>query len=377
MKDTIKEIVIINQDSGYLMIDIANAFVDKGFSVSLITGRLVQRNIPLHSSIKISKIIKYNRNSTFKRLLTWSLASLKILWLVWFKYPNHKLFLVSNPPFWFLTPLLTKNKYLILIYDVFPDALIEFGLFSKKSKIIKLWQDVNKKVFKNAEKIFTITNGMKDALQKYAKDKNIDVVPIWTDNSFLKPLNKNDNTFVQEHNLDNNFIILYSGSLGYASQIDFLIEIANKIQNDKVKFVIIGEGVLKKKVEDKISDYGLNNCLLLPWQEVSVLPYSLASADLSVVSLGKDASKLAIPSKIFNYLSVGSPILSFSDSNSDLARLINQYEIGENFEHDQVDEIVNFINSIVKNKLKWNKMSKNSLNTSKLFTPKNAYKFIS
>jgi len=35
MKD---DIVIINQDSGYLMIDISNAFVEKGVHVTLVTG---------------------------------------------------------------------------------------------------------------------------------------------------------------------------------------------------------------------------------------------------------------------------------------------------------------------------------------------------
>lgn len=38
-----KSIVIINQDSGYLMIDIANAYVNEGFWVTLVTGRLVKR----------------------------------------------------------------------------------------------------------------------------------------------------------------------------------------------------------------------------------------------------------------------------------------------------------------------------------------------
>ena len=41
-----KAITIINQDSGYLMIDIANAYAEAGYEVSLIAGRLVERNTP-------------------------------------------------------------------------------------------------------------------------------------------------------------------------------------------------------------------------------------------------------------------------------------------------------------------------------------------
>ena len=36
------EIVIINQDSGYLMIDLANAYNRAGYKVTLVAGRLVQ-----------------------------------------------------------------------------------------------------------------------------------------------------------------------------------------------------------------------------------------------------------------------------------------------------------------------------------------------
>ena len=66
-----KDIVIINQDSGYLMIDLANAYSLAGYNVSLVAGRLVQRDKALAKDICLKKIIKFNRTSTIKRLLTW------------------------------------------------------------------------------------------------------------------------------------------------------------------------------------------------------------------------------------------------------------------------------------------------------------------
>ena len=61
---------------------------------------------------------------------------MKILFLIKFKYPKAHLFLVSNPPFTAWIPLFCKNSYDILIYDVYPDALVEFGYFKQNSWII-------------------------------------------------------------------------------------------------------------------------------------------------------------------------------------------------------------------------------------------------
>lgn len=371
-----KEIVIINQDSGYLMIDIANAFVEKGYRVSLITGRLVKRNIPLNESVKISKILKYNRKNTLMRLFSGSFASVQIVFLLWTKYRKKNLLIVSNPPVAPLIPLVTSNKFSLLIYDIFPDALINFKVFKKNSFLIQKWETLNKKIYNKAEKVFTITEGMKNVLTKYVDDKNIKVVPIWTDNNFLKPINKHLNPFVKKNGLEGKFTVLYSGSLGAASNTSVLVDIAEQVKDSNIQFVIIGEGTLKNKLFDKVKERSIQNCKFLPWQEVSDLPFSMASADLSVVSIGNNASKLAIPSKLFNYLSVGSPILCLSDRNSDVAKLVNRHVVGVNFEPKQISEIVSFINSISNDKLKLEQMRKNALTTSGLFTSENAYSFI-
>ena len=94
-----KKILIINQDSGYLMIDIANAYLKKGYIVDLIEGRLVQRNIKLDENVKWSKIISYNRSGNFKRIYTWLVATIQIVFKIWFYCRDYELFIVSNPPF--------------------------------------------------------------------------------------------------------------------------------------------------------------------------------------------------------------------------------------------------------------------------------------
>ncbi len=366
-----KKITIINQDSGYLMIDIANDYIRKGYDTTLIAGRIVQRDIPLNKDVHVKKIVQYNRSSNFKRLITWFVATIQIWTIVFFKSRKSHLLIVSNPPLAPLLPLLLPNKYSLLIFDLFPDALSEYGFVKDKSTIIKLWGRANKKVYAGANKNYTLTKGMRKAMGNYTSTEKIDIVPLWTNNSFLKPMSKDNNSFIKEHGLEGKFVVLYSGNFGYAHQVDLIIDLAAKIYDPNIVFVLVGGGHTEAKLKSRIDKEGICNCLILPWQTVDMLPYSLSSADLSIVSLSENATNLAIPSKVFNYMSVGSPILGITGAGSDLESLILDYELGKSFTAGQSDQIVNFIKELAGNSALSDFYSANSLKATNKHTSKN------
>jgi glycosyltransferase involved in cell wall biosynthesis len=200
-------------------------------------------------------------------------------------------------------------------------------------------------------------------------------VPIWTDNTFLKPIPKHENEFILKNNLQNKFVVMYSGNLGFSHDVEIIPEIAKIIAIPEIEFLIIGDGDKKSLIEKKIKDYQLTNCKLLPWQETQMLPFSLAAADLSIVTLGKEASLLSVPSKTFNIMSVGTPLLCIASQKSELAQLVNTNKVGKIFDANQKNEIKNFILELFNNKNNLQEYKNNSLLTSKLFGPENANKF--
>lgn len=371
-----KNITIINQDSGYLMIDIANAFVEAGYHVSLISGRLVQRNIPLNEKIIFEKIVRYNRTSIPSRVFTWMLGIFQILFKIWFKYDKSELFIVSNPPLAPLIPLVCKNKFSLLIFDVYVEKPSELPVLKNLPFLFKLWVKAHQKVFSKAERIFTLTEGMKENISKYTGNKLVEIVPIWTDNEFLKPIPAENNPFVKQHNLENKFIVLYSGNIGASSGVEILVDVAAEIKSDLIQFVIIGEGLRKSNIVEKVNQLKLTNCLILTWQEADVLPFSLASANLAVIGLVGESSKRSIPSKLYNFFSVGAPILSITDLESDLARLIQKQNVGACFPPNAIQNIAEFIIRIAVNPDQCLVYSRNSLITSKEYTIKNVQTFL-
>ena len=101
-----KKMVLINQSTGYLMIDIVNAYADRYDSVSLIAGSIKMTERSLKDIVKVDKIIAYNRESFLKRLFTWCWGTIQIFFKLLFN------------GFFMLTPYYHSNS-LALIRDVF------------------------------------------------------------------------------------------------------------------------------------------------------------------------------------------------------------------------------------------------------------------
>ena len=374
--DDRKQIVIVNQDAGYLMIDIANAYVSKGYQVTLMAGRVVPRKTALSQFVKLEKIIVYNKSTTFRRIATWLIAAIQIYFKIIFRYPKSQLLIVSNPPVAPLLPLFMRNKFSLLIYDTYPDALVDMGVLKRNSLIIRCWEKLNFRVFKKAEKVFTITEGMKELLSKYVHNSKLEVIPLWADTELLKPVSREENHFLIQHGLQNKFVVLYSGNIAKSGDADIMVKLARMTKDDEIVYLIIGEGVNKPFLESEIQKHHLANCMLLPWQNTDMLPCSLSAASVSVVGLGKDVSRVAMPSKFFSYLAVGSPVISIAESESDLAKIVETNNVGRNFEDANIDEVLQFIITLKKDTVLQDEFRKNSLQTSHLFSSDNAYKFI-
>lgn len=366
-----KKITILNQDSGYLMIDLANAFNEAGYEVSLITGRLVQRNTPLNTSIRLYRVAEYRKTSIFSQFISSVSAFIQMIYLVWLKTKDTHLLIVTNPLFSPLLPFFVRNSYSLLFYDIHIESPAKFLPCRNKSILSRLWVWLHEKSLQNATSIFTLTEGMKTHLEAFVHNKKISVVPVWTDSNYLKPVPKEENIFIRANNLEGKFIVMYSGNLGLGNGLEMLLEVAKKIKNPKVQFLIVGEGTGKSSLKKKAKELILPNVSFLEWQPTEMLPLSLAAADIAVATLSGLKEGNSIPSKFFNYLAVGAPILSLAPESSDLANLIAKYDVGRNFSNPQVDDLINFIEFLTADNHRMY-YSNQSLKAAKDFTKENA-----
>lgn len=374
-----KSILLVNQSSGYLMVDIVNAFVNSGKydKVELFAGEIHIRPSVPDKSVHVIKTVKYNKNSTLRRLLSWTGAFLHLLFVVWFRGRNCELFLVSNPPLTTFVPLFTRKKYSILIYDLYPDSLFSQGFVKRDSFISKWWSKKNRKVFAKAENVFTISDDMKRTVAQYVEESKIKVVYNWAHNEHLKPVEKANNSFLKQLQLEDKFIVLYSGNMGMTHDIDVLVDVANELkENAAIHFLFIGEGAKKEIIEKKIADYQLTNCTVLPYQPLEVLPYSMGAADIAVVTTDANQTGLSVPSKTYSYLSVGAVLMCLADKNSELGRMVVDNNIGACFNRSELGEMVSFVSEMASDSQKLERFKKNSRTLSMDYTPENAKQYV-
>lgn len=374
-----KSVLLANQSTGYLMVDIVNAYVQSGKydRVELFAGEINIRPSVPDSSVHVIKTVKYDKSSTLKRLLTWVGAFVHLLWVVWRRSKHCHLVLVSNPPLNVFVPLFTRKKFSFIVYDLYPDSLFSQGFVKRNSFLGRWWMTKNKQIFAKADCVFTLSEDMKKAVAQYVAEDKIKIVYNWAHNEHMRPIDKKENVFLADLKLQDKFIVLYSGNMGMTHDVDMLVDVADRLKENKtIHFLFIGEGAKKPIVEAKVARYGLENCSVFPYQPLEVLPYSMGAADLAVVTTDAKQSGLSVPSKTYTYLATGAALLCLAEENTELARLTRERKIGRCFVSQDLGGIARYILQMVSDRRLLQEYKDNSRKTSLMYTPENAQQYV-
>ncbi len=371
-----KKIVFINQSTGYLTIDIINSFAKHYDEVALIYGNIRVQDVGIDPKVKKVQVLKKSRRSHITRFIAWFAASVQIFFILLFRFRKYEFFYFSLPPFSYLGSLLLKNKFSLLMFDVYPDVLKVLNI-KENNFIYKIWAAWNKKLFAKAHRVYTIGHSLAGLMAQYAPQKKIHVIPLWTGLAHVHPVPKEENPFIQEHTLYGKFIVQYSGNIGGTHNIEALIEAARLLKEQKdILFLIIGRGLKVPLVSRLIEEYGLDNCMLLPFQPDEVIRCSIAAADISVVLIEDKIADVSIPSKVYNIMAVGSGILSISPAGSEINKLVKQYNIGASFQKEETQQMAEYILTMKNSPELMKQYSANAIAASINYTAANADKYL-
>lgn len=369
---TDRKIIIINQAVNYLTIRISNVFNQKFKEVILITGSVHEQGESLSKNIHIENINSYIEKSTGKKFISYLIACWKIFLIIKFKYRKHELFFISLPPMAYLLNIVLKNRFSIIIWDVYPDVLKITGM--KESNIIfKIWSWLNRISFRKAFRIFTVSEKMADLLQKYVKRENIIIQPLWSifRNKNLVP--KTKNPFIKIYGLAEKFVIQYSGNIGLTHNVEIIIKLAELLKNERdIIFQIIGRGSRVLHIKNMIKEKNLPNCVFIPFQSDKMFLNSLSAADLGIVVLNEITSMGSVPSKSYNLMSLGIPSLYFASPDSELYDYVLKYRHGKCYTEKEINKAIDYVLSLKNNRKLWQEYSKNSLRASEDFQSRNA-----
>jgi glycosyltransferase involved in cell wall biosynthesis len=346
--------------TGQLMTDLAVGLNERGLDMTVYTGQPNyhsgdNENQPrrsIHNGVSVLRIgaPQFRQSSMVRRLVNWALFTSWMTLLLLFERVerDRELIFVTCPPFlpaamWFVCTI-RGWEYTYIAYDLYPDEPAELGYFEKNGLIHQLWGAIDRRAFRSAKHIVALGPVMKQRISsklgESGDEEKIAIIHNWEDENFIKPMEKENNWFSKEHSLRDTFTVLYSGNIAKFHDLETLIRAAAKLKSVDVQFLIIGEGDNKQRIVDLAEAHGLrgDTVRFLPYQPWEDRPYSLTSADVSVVAVKKGFEGIVVSSKLYTAMAAGQPVLAIAQDNDDEARIVNQFDAGINVEQGAVED---------------------------------------
>lgn len=243
-----------------------------------------------------------------------------------------------------------NKKFIIDVQDLWPEAM---KMITKSDKLNNLVFYKMKKsadyVYSLADSIIAVSNTyLERALQVNKKAINNTVVYIGTNfDEFENGVLENSNTI--EKNQDE-FWITYIGTLGHSYDISTVMD-AIKIVNDKgfnnIKFKIFGRGPSEAKLKEYRDEIN-SKAEFMGYINYKEMAAFLKMSDIGINCIVKN-SAASIINKVGDYFTAGLPVLNSSVS-LELRNMIEDYELGLNYEAGNPNELAECILKLYDNK---------------------------
>jgi len=227
-----------------------------------------------------------------------------------------------------MTRLLKRAPMVFNAQDIWPDGLVSMGRLRSKP-LIGVLRAIEKFVYRKADRISVVSDGMRENLiEKGVPSEKLAVIPNWVDTEFITPAERM-NPFRIGQGLEDRFLILFAGNVGYAAGLRCVLEAAQRVASDpRVFFLVVGEGSAKHELQAYADTLGLENVRFLTTQPRELLPQLLGSADLSLVTLRDGMGSLSVPSKSYAIMASARPMLAAVPEDSAVRDLVLEADCG-------------------------------------------------
>jgi colanic acid biosynthesis glycosyl transferase WcaI len=221
-----------------------------------------------------------------------------------------------------------RVPFLLNVQDVFPEAAVAAGLL-RTGPTVHFLEAVERFLYRHADHITVISEVFRrNLLAKEVSPAKLTVIPNWADAGFITPQPK-QNEFRQRLGLRDEFVILYSGNMGYVCDLDTILDAAALLRDDPaIQFVLVGDGARKGPAQERARELGLTNVRFLPLQPREEFPQVLAAADACLVTLAKDNAQASVPGKTYSIMAAGRPVLAVVEPVNDVHQLVVQESLG-------------------------------------------------
>jgi len=210
-----------------------------------------------------------------------------------------------------LLAIFKRVPFVFELRDIWPASITAVGAM-RGVWIINILEKLELFLYRQADLIISVTHSFKSSLKNRGVSANkIKIVLNGVDLERYSPLQEKDESLATKYELKNKFVIGYIGTHGLAHALENVIEAAERIiKEENIRIVFAGGGADWSRLEKIVCERGLENIVMIPRQPKEQMPQVWSLCDISLVHL-KDSPlfKTVIPSKIFESMAMGLPII--------------------------------------------------------------------
>jgi colanic acid biosynthesis glycosyl transferase WcaI len=242
---------------------------------------------------------------------------------------------VTNPP---LLPYLAAfacrmrgARFVLLVHDVYPEVLTRLGILKQSSIFVRLMERASRRLYEKADRIVVLGRDMEElvAQKMGAGQSRMVIATNWGDTEAIYPKERKDNALLDKLKLNEKFVVQYCGNIGRTHGIEDLVATAELLADDPdAHLLLIGWGARKQWAIQQRERRKLANLTILEPLLQEELCDGLNACNIAFISLSSGMSGVSVPSRMYNVLASGKPVLAVCDSNSELAAVIREEGIG-------------------------------------------------
>lgn len=245
--------------------------------------------------------------------------------------------------------IIAKCKGAKLVYDVrdiWPDVALEMGSFSEGSFFCRVFRWITGFMYKHADMVTTVSPRKVEKIKGHiaarpgrkSGPEHTDKVKL-VGNGFDESISKSsfDQSVVEKYELDKKPTCVYIGNIGLAQGLGALLDVAAKTKHKEMQFLIFGMGAEKAMLEQRAKEEGLGNvkfCGIIDHSKVFSL---LNHAKLSFIPLKNSNMKDSVPTKIYEALGIGCPVLLAAEGDS--CRIVEESKLGKCLSPDNIESL--------------------------------------
>jgi glycosyltransferase involved in cell wall biosynthesis len=217
-----------------------------------------------------------------------------------------------------------RRPFVYWIQDYHPAFALAAGIL-RDGDLVRRWAAVQRRTLRAADALIVLGDDMAETvIRAGAHATRVHVIPNGT--ALVSPPADDGPDIANDVRKDFDFVLVHGGNIGFAGAWNPLLAAAEHLDPHRDGIVFIGDGAQRPELERRAAP--LRNVRFIDRLDPAEYASASRAADLQLVTLRRGLEGLLVPTKLYDALAAGRPVLAVADERSDVVKVVRRHQCG-------------------------------------------------